>query len=297
MLSVSAGAGHMRAAEALHRCAQEQFPGVATLHLDVMQYVTAVFRKIYSDWYVKLVHASPGTWRLLYEKTDEADPRSPMQRLRRATERLNTKALLRAVRAFGPDAVVCTHFLPAELLMHEIRRGRWEVPVWVQVTDFDLHHMWVMPHMTGYFAGNDEIAERMRQCIAPPARIHSTGIPVMPAFAARYSAREEAQGFGLDPARRMILLMGGGAGMGGLDDVARALLTIEHDFQLVALAGRNAAALVALQTLVNGPMDVALFVAYVSQFLCPTLQAGDIVIADNLACHKVKAVRQAIEAV
>jgi transposase len=47
----------------------------------------------------------------------------------------------------------------------------------------------------------------------------------------------------------------------------------------------------------DGPMDGALFVAYVSQFLCPTLHAGDIVIADNLACHKVKGVKQAIEAV
>jgi processive 1,2-diacylglycerol beta-glucosyltransferase len=145
--------------------------------------------------------------------------------------------------------VICTHFLPAELLMHEIRRGRWQVPVWVQVTDFDLHRMWVIPRMAGYFAGNGEIAERMRQSIAPPVQIHTTGIPVMPAFAARYAARDEALSFGLDPARRMILLMGGGAGMGGLDDVARALLATAHDFQLVALAGRNAAALAALQTL------------------------------------------------
>ena len=47
----------------------------------------------------------------------------------------------------------------------------------------------------------------------------------------------------------------------------------------------------------DGPMDGALFLAYVSQFLCPTLRAGDIVIADNLACHKVNGVKQAIEAV
>jgi len=246
LLSVSAGAGHMRAAEALRQCAQQQFPDVQTLHLDVMQYVTAAFRKIYADWYVKLVNASPATWRLLYEKSDEADPRSPLQRLRRATERLNTKALLRAVQDFGPDAVVCTHFLPAELLMHEIRRERLHIPVWVQVTDFDLHRMWIMPNMTGYFAGNDEIAERMRQTIVSPAQIHSTGIPIMPAFGEAPDAVAARAQFGLDPARRMVLLMGGGAGMGGLDDVARTLLAIEQDFQLVVLAGKNQDTLQAL---------------------------------------------------
>jgi transposase len=47
----------------------------------------------------------------------------------------------------------------------------------------------------------------------------------------------------------------------------------------------------------DGPMNGALFLAYVRTFLCPTLRAGDIVIADNLSSHKVAGVKQAIEAV
>jgi transposase len=43
---------------------------------------------------------------------------------------------------------------------------------------------------------------------------------------------------------------------------------------------------------VNGPA----FLAYVEQFLAPTLTRGDIVIADNLGSHKVAGVREAIEA-
>ncbi len=44
-------------------------------------------------------------------------------------------------------------------------------------------------------------------------------------------------------------------------------------------------------------MDGEIFLAYVRDFLCPTLKPGDIVIADNLSSHKVAGVRQAIEAV
>ena len=47
---------------------------------------------------------------------------------------------------------------------------------------------------------------------------------------------------------------------------------------------------------VDGPMDGETFLAYIKDFLCPTLEPGDIVIADNLASHKVKGVREAIEA-
>ncbi|MHB1701860.1 MAG: IS630 family transposase [Acidobacteriaceae bacterium] len=44
------------------------------------------------------------------------------------------------------------------------------------------------------------------------------------------------------------------------------------------------------------PMDGKMFLAWLQQFLCPTLQPTDIVILDNLSSHKVAGVRQAIEA-
>lgn len=47
----------------------------------------------------------------------------------------------------------------------------------------------------------------------------------------------------------------------------------------------------------DGPMEGATFLAYVQDFLGPTLKPGDIVIADNLSSHKVAGVREAIEAV
>ena len=45
------------------------------------------------------------------------------------------------------------------------------------------------------------------------------------------------------------------------------------------------------------PMDGPLFQRYVEDVLAPVLRAGDVVVMDNLAAHKVKGVRQAIEAV
>ncbi len=45
----------------------------------------------------------------------------------------------------------------------------------------------------------------------------------------------------------------------------------------------------------DGPMDGASFLAYIEQILVPTLAPGDIVIMDNLSCHKSPTVRRAIE--
>jgi transposase len=48
---------------------------------------------------------------------------------------------------------------------------------------------------------------------------------------------------------------------------------------------------------IDGPINGRSFLAYVEQFLVPTLRPGDIVIMDNLGSHKGKAVRTAIRAV
>lgn len=46
----------------------------------------------------------------------------------------------------------------------------------------------------------------------------------------------------------------------------------------------------------DGPMDGEMFLAWVKQFLGPTLSPGDIVILDNLTSHKVDGVKEAIGA-
>lgn len=48
---------------------------------------------------------------------------------------------------------------------------------------------------------------------------------------------------------------------------------------------------------IDGPINGESFLAYVEQFLVPTLAPGDIVIMDNLGSHKGRAIRHAIRAV
>jgi transposase len=61
------------------------------------------------------------------------------------------------------------------------------------------------------------------------------------------------------------------------------------------LAGLHCDGIVAPLVL-DGPINGEAFLAWVEQFLAPTLQPGQIVIADRLGSHKVAGVREAIEA-
>lgn len=268
ILSVSAGAGHVRAAEALRARAAEAYPGMQTTHIDLMEWVPPVFRKVYAESFLYVVEKHPEIWGYLYGRSDKP-PReySKTEALRKALERLNTVRFMKLLKDLDPDHVICTHFLPAQLLSRKIRKGVFKLPVWVAVTDFDVHRLWIHEHMAGYFAASEEVAYRMADKGVDPGIIQVTGIPIMPAFAAPSSGTDPSSGtapldkaecarsLGLDPSRPVLALMAGGAGVGagtgggGLEATAARLLALPGDFQLVALAGRNEKLLADLEGL------------------------------------------------
>ena len=256
ILSVSAGNGHVRAAQALAATAEALNPPCSAVHIDAMAHVAGGFRKVYTDWYIQLVNRAPEVWSYLHQKADSTPHSATSQRLRRGIERVSAGALLREIHRAKPKAIICTHFLPAELLMREGNRGRLDCPVWLQVTDYDLHNMWIVPGMAGYLAATEEVAFRMRARGLPADRIHVTGIPVMPVFSqpdAPELARDACVArLGLDPARKVILMASGGAGVGDLPSMVERVLALGgpgSDFQVIAVAGRNAAAHEALKAL------------------------------------------------
>jgi processive 1,2-diacylglycerol beta-glucosyltransferase len=172
-----------------------------------------------------------------------------MGRLKRAVEKLNTRRLFAEIERLRPDVILATHFLPAELLSRARARGRKLPPLWVQVTDFDVHALWVHPHVDGYCVASDEVAFRLADRGVPRGNIHVTGIPVMPQFSASLDRTVCARELGVAPDRFTVLMMAGGAGVGGLDELAARLLRLPADLQLVALAGRNESLLGKLQAL------------------------------------------------
>ncbi len=258
ILSVSAGAGHVRAAEALRVAAVAR--GWRAEHIDVMGLVPRLFRRLYVDSYLRLVGRHPALWGYLYHATDRTRRDSRLNQLRRAFEGLNTRKLRGVLSALAPDRIICTHFLPAQLLAQSSKKaavksaknrtaGPPATPTWVVVTDFDAHVLWGHAGLTGYCVAADEIAWRIRERGIGDAQVAVTGIPIMPAFARRNERTTCAAELGVDPQKTTLLMMSGGFGVGAIDELAARVLAIPGDFQLIALAGHNAALLTRLREL------------------------------------------------
>ena len=251
ILSVSAGAGHVRAADAVAKAAEAAHPPLRATHIDLLSLVPKDFKKLYGEQYIKLVEKLPQLWSYLYAKTDKPSGDSLIGKLKRAAEKLNTRKLNAEIERLAPDAILCTHFLPAELLSRQKAKGKGKKlpPLWVQVTDFDVHALWIHPHVDRYCVANEEVAFRLADRGVPREKITVTGIPVMPQFSAPLDRTTCARELGIAPDKFTVLMMAGGAGVGSLDELAEKLLRVPAATQLVALAGRNADLLKRLQAL------------------------------------------------
>lgn len=251
ILSVSVGHGHIRAAQGLEAGLKHWFPQHKARHVDLMTLVPGFFRKAYKDAYLQLVQADPALWGYFYSKTDSSKKSSPLTKLLHAVESAASKDLLDIIKDFKPDAFLCTHFMPTHVLSRWKGKGRITQPVWTSITDFVAHRFWLLPGQAGYFAANEEDAWRMRRRGLAGEHILATGIPVLPGFIPpanpRAAAVEAAKSFGLDPGKKVFLIMGGGAGVGDMRAMAAELLSLPADFQLVVLAGNNKDLLASLR--------------------------------------------------
>ncbi|HEX8147341.1 MAG TPA: glycosyltransferase [Pyrinomonadaceae bacterium] len=237
ILSASAGAGHMRAADAVERAFKLTNAASEVRHVDTLQYTNKLFRHLYSKAYIDLVNKSPELLGWFY---DHLDRPWKNERRRLALDKLNTRPFVKMLQEYQPDITVCTHFLPAEIISWLKAKGRVAFRQAVVVTDFDVHAMWLCHHYEQYFVAMDETREHLVRLGIPGAKVTTSGIPIDPVFAEPKGKPEMRAKHGLKPDVTTVLVSAGGFGVGPVEHMLESLAGMRHPAQVVALCGRNA---------------------------------------------------------
>jgi processive 1,2-diacylglycerol beta-glucosyltransferase len=236
ILSASAGAGHLRAAQAVERAFAETGAAREVRHVDTLDFTNKLFRRLYSRAYIDMVNAAPELLGWLY---DHLDTPWEKERRRLLLDKFNTRPFVKLLEQYRPDALVCTHFLPAEIVSWLKAKGRLSCPQAIVVTDLDVHAMWLCHHYERYLVAIDETRVHLERLGIPAEKIAVTGIPVDPIFAVEKDKGEMRRKHGLAPDKTTILLSAGGFGVGPIEHLLTSLLDLAHPAQIVALCGRN----------------------------------------------------------
>lgn len=248
ILSASAGSGHVRAAEALAKSFARE-PGVeAVEHLDALNYTNKLFHDFYSKFYLRLVKSAPEVLGWAYKASDEPWKTDAM-RLR--LDRLQSKKLVRFIRRFRPDIVICTHFMPTGIIAHLMEKGVIDTHLSVVLTDMDMHAMWLSRTFHRYFVALEETKAHLVALGLPPERVTVSGIPVDPAFAEPADRTALRRELGLDPNRFTLLFSAGAFGVSPAEFVVAKLKQMTHPIQALVICGQNPELQARVQALVG----------------------------------------------
>lgn len=252
ILSASVGSGHVKAADALAKAFRADPNVEEVLSDDSLDHTNVLHKQLYSTLYKRLSAMLPeflGWW---YESSD--DP-WVSDKSRLALDLPQALPLINLVRDFKPDAIICTHFMPAGVLSYLIGAGKLDAELGIVVTDFHFHAFWITRAFHWYFVAQEEDKIHMEGLGLPGDRIQVTGIPLEPEFARPVDKKAVLREMRLDPDKPTLLVAGGALGLSPAVAVARRLLELNRDFQAIIVCGKNEDLQKDIEELVIGRED------------------------------------------
>lgn len=246
ILSTSAGAGHLRAAQALEGAFARKRAAREVRHHDVLDHTSALFRNLYSKAYIEMVKRSPELLGWVYDKLDQPRPEG-FDKIKLAFDKLNAGPFIKLLESYQPELIVCTHPLPAEIIAWLRSEGRIVARQVTVITDFDLHYPWLCDGCEHYFVAIDETRAHLEALQVPARAISVTGIPIDLAFTQKRDPKAMRRKHGLTSEDPVLLLTGGGFGIGQVVPVLDQVLRLKSPAQVVVVCGKNEALLQALE--------------------------------------------------
>ncbi len=239
IVSASAGSGHTRAAQALEEMARVRYPLADITHVDILSFGLTPYKRTYVSGYLQLVNHVPALWGYLYDAFDTVRHNASVhQKILSAIDRLELRTFRSFVQEYAPDVVLATHFLPAQVFAVEAKRGRLPFTFGLAVTDFDVHAYWVQPSVDMYFVAMEETRAVLIGRGVRADRIHVTGIPISQAFTRQLQRARARTKLGVTDEMPVVLVMGGGVGIGSLEESVDAALACSP-ICVLAVAGMN----------------------------------------------------------
>lgn len=240
IMMTGAGGGHLASAQSL----EEAFEGRACVTLlNVLdEHSPFPFNRL-SDSYAPVVAIAPDLYRLAYNvvQTPVGD-----RLLERGGYGLLRKEMAKAILDTRPDLVISVHGLLNAVPLRAIRAAGCRAPFVTVVVDAGVPPVsWFTRHATLCCVADDDVRGLAIEAGMRPDHVIATGLPIRRAFveARGLTESEGRRAMRVDPDLPLVLIMGGGAGMGRVGGMARAvaksLAQAGTRAQMVVIAGGN----------------------------------------------------------
>lgn len=289
----TAGIGHKKAAFAIKKAFDELSPqDIEVSIMDSLDYTNAFFKWTYLKVYLLMVNRFPLLWGILYYLTDNFYFDLLIAKLRRFNNWLNSRPLTKYLSRLNPDVIITTHFFASEVISDLKRNGILKSHLITVITDYRLHAWWVSDFIDTYIVGSNDAQDDLSRWGIPLSKIRILGIPVEPIFSGTQDKKNILRAVNLKEDVFTILVIGGGFGVGPIEEIIKVINNISGPIQVIAICGHNEKLGMRLENLKNTLKSQAVikilgFVDNVYDYMSVSnaliSKSGGITVAESLA--------------
>ena len=262
IMSASTGGGHNRAARAIkEELTNKSIDGI-TIDceiIDSLKIVNGTMDKLISRGYEKSAKYTTKAWGGVYKLT-ESNLISRNEFKDNPLTSLISRKLKKLIEVKKPDLIIGTHPFPMIALstlkkhsqlsknnelstftesFHKYYQNLDIPPLITVLTDYTTHSAYIQNEIDYYIAGHEYVKELLIEDGIEAEKIKPYGIPVEKSFLTNRSRETVLSELNLDPNKFTVLLMGGSFGAGSIKDTLSELISIDRDFQIIVITGRN----------------------------------------------------------
>ena len=238
IIYASSGAGHRKAAEAI-KAAFDASGAKNVEIIDSLDYTNKTFKFMYPATYLFLVHFIPLLWGFFYYLSDNRKAYYLISKLRRISNWMNSKRLVKYILDAKPDVVVFTHFFASEVIANLKRKGEFRGRLVTVITDYGLHSFWISGEIDTYIVGFEDTKVDLMRRGMPQNKIKVLGIPVDIPFIKDADKFTLRQRLGIERDKFTALVISGGFGVGPMKELVCCLGSLPLPMQLLVVCGKN----------------------------------------------------------
>lgn len=257
IMSASTGGGHNRAARAIKEELESRTIDNMSIEceiVDSLKLVNNTMDKVISKGYEKSAIYTPKAYGSVYRfsETNLASRNEFKGNLLTSLMAIKFKRLLYDSK---PDLIIGTHPFPM-IALSTLKKNNnsyplslsesfnkpaiVDVPPMISVlTDYTTHSTWIQNEIDYYIVGHEYVKELLVYEGVNSEKVKAFGIPVEKSFLDHRDKETVLTELGLSPDKLTVLLMGGSFGAGNIKETLEDLLTVDRDFQILVITGRN----------------------------------------------------------
>lgn len=232
ILSVSHGAGHQRAAEALQKAFHEVESDTVVEVVDALAHCARWFSRYYSSYEIPLKYW-PSLWGWIESVQYRSTSTGPDWLYGRGGQ-----PLFQFIKTWDPDIVIATEVGVCELAALFKRETHARFPL-VGVCLMDLDQAWARPEVDLYPIAPGELAARLEEIGVPRSKILACGTPIDPSFGILQDRAMVRTRLEIDTDIPVLLILFGGTGYGKPRRILAELEKIKQPLEAVFITGRN----------------------------------------------------------